>query len=502
MPDHAKAFQGSIWRRWEANKREAQRISTGGDRLKKANQMVKLLQERQQIASRILHKMQYVFGLEGWGESGDLRDLVRLQDRVRNSLAWLVDRPLQDTLYKLKNPDKYPVESAEIAFDEIAIPWWYDKAYAPGLLKGIEANMAAMFDLLEQLPKGEGGEEIFRAGGFTVVNKLLIQPGATGNSLDYAQSASISKHVARTLNVVASRIKAVGMGGLLYGLLDVLPMTQGKLNGRFVAGLEAVYKTRTDRIALYLLPIAYEGRDAQKALIHELGHRYYYKRMKMPQRLLWEEWSSRYKTPPVSRRGADSPAEKFAEAFTWYVLGRQMGADQREEFEAIMKKSNRQASDLLATDPETGATRTLDGWAKHFADRLKDAAHDVRVARIAVGESLDHSWSGHSTFAPMRHGEEEIEIGDEIEAQPSGPGSKYFFDNPVKRVVRDLQEKGRVPTPTQIVEDNPLGKEYSTLSRFVVGGSRKLRSAVIRLAHANPDLRADLLPLLKGQGGR
>lgn len=474
MPNQAKAFQDAIWRRWVANKKEAQHISSGGDRLKKATRMVELLQERQEISTTILHKMQYAFGLEGWKENNNLRDLVRLQDKIRNALVWLVERPLREALAHLKAPNKYPVETAQVEFDTIVIPWWLGKAYDPTLLKSVEADMTAMFNLLGKIPLGEPGEEVFQAGGFTVVNKLLVHPGTAlgkdSNALDYAQSASISKEIARTLIRVAGLLKTNGFGDLLYGEVEVLPMSQAKLRGKATIGLQAVYTPQSDRIRLYLLPIAYGGPQAVLALVHELGHRYYYKRMKQPQRLLWDDWSSRYKVPPVSERGATSPAEKFAEAFTWYVLAKHMGLDQREEFEAIMKKSRRHATEELATDPETGETHTLKEWAKVFADRVREAVRETRqvtamVQKRAVGESLDRGWSGHSTFAPMRHAE-----GDEedILAQPEGPASKYFFDSPIKRVFRDLQEKGHVPTPTEIVDQNPLGKEYSTLSRFVV----------------------------------
>jgi DNA-binding ferritin-like protein len=59
-----------------------------------------------------------------------------------------------------------------------------------------------------------------------------------------------------------------------------------------------------------------------------------------------------------------------------------------------------------------------------------------------------------------------------------GDAKKYFFDNPEKREVSQLYyskqpsnlrgEPGTPPTPTEILEKDPLAKEYSTLSRYVV----------------------------------
>lgn len=468
MADRTKAFRQSLLKRWEANKQAASRISGGGDRLEKAKQMIGLVDQRRALMSGVLRNMQFAFGLEGWKDSPDLQELVRLQDQINRELGFIPDdRILRiNAIRWLQYPGEYRGRGTpEQYFDETVIPWWRNVAYGRDLTNTVEGNLKAMFDLLADLPLGEAGEEVFQAGGFTVINKLLIQPWTAlgkGKNFDYAQSANVSKHLARTLNTVASMIRSKGVGDLLYGQIEVLPMSKGKLRGKFRLGLEAVYRPGSDTISLYMLPIAYEGDHAALSIIHELGHRYYYKRMKQPQRLLWDDWSSRYKVPAVSERGGESPAEKFAEAFAWYVTGKKMSPDQREEFEAIMKKAT-DNKDLLATDPKTGETRTLEGWAKHFADLIRDAAREVRQIKQAAGESLDHGWSGHSTFAPMRHGED-----DEIEAQPTGPASKYFFDSPVKRVIRDLKEKGKVPTPTEIKETNPLGKEYSTLSRFVV----------------------------------
>jgi hypothetical protein len=71
-------------------------------------------------------------------------------------------------------------------------------------------------------------------------------------------------------------------------------------------------------------------------LIHELGHRYYYRVMTQKDRDAFDKWYGEVKA--TSGYGASSTVEDFAEVFMEYVLGKmKLDRDQIERFEAVLK---------------------------------------------------------------------------------------------------------------------------------------------------------------------
>lgn len=70
-------------------------------------------------------------------------------------------------------------------------------------------------------------------------------------------------------------------------------------------------------------------------VVHELGHRYWFKRMTAEKRRRFEAFLDEG-VLPVSEYGKNTPAEAFAEAFAWYCTGRDMNRDQIESFRAVL----------------------------------------------------------------------------------------------------------------------------------------------------------------------
>jgi len=68
-------------------------------------------------------------------------------------------------------------------------------------------------------------------------------------------------------------------------------------------------------------------------LIHELGHRWWFKFMRRGVRLRFIDWVQAGLSP-VSSYGSKAPEEAFAEAFAWYVMGKSMTSQQVETFKA------------------------------------------------------------------------------------------------------------------------------------------------------------------------
>jgi len=90
--------------------------------------------------------------------------------------------------------------------------------------------------------------------------------------------------------------------------------------------------------------------------------------------------------------------------------------------------------------------------------------------------SLEKSWSGNSTFSPIRRGEfDEDEEPFDVEDDKSGtgPAEHYFRHSPLHMEVRQLGEGGpKPPTPKEIIQEDPFGGEFSTLGRYVVDTSQ------------------------------
>jgi len=70
-------------------------------------------------------------------------------------------------------------------------------------------------------------------------------------------------------------------------------------------------------------------------IIHELGHRYWFKRMTGEKRHRFEAFLDEG-VLPVSEYGKNNAVEAFAEAFAWYCTGRDMNRDQIESFRAVL----------------------------------------------------------------------------------------------------------------------------------------------------------------------
>lgn len=114
------------------------------------------------------------------------------------------------------------------------------------------------------------------------------------------------------------------------------------------------YHTNSDVIVITNPP----NRDLVKVLIHELGHRYWYRVMKSEQRARFnglvqtnrseesfdypsgpEENGKLKPVTPVSDYGKSSVEEAFAEAWTHYVLGFDMNRDQVDSFRSVLASS-------------------------------------------------------------------------------------------------------------------------------------------------------------------
>lgn len=95
-------------------------------------------------------------------------------------------------------------------------------------------------------------------------------------------------------------------------------------------GVGGRYKISPNTVAIYIRPKKF----IVELMIHELGHRWWFKHMTRENRLRFEEWIEGGLVP-VSVYGGKHHHEAFAEAFAWYVFDRPLTSQQAETFKMV-----------------------------------------------------------------------------------------------------------------------------------------------------------------------
>jgi hypothetical protein len=145
------------------------------------------------------------------------------------------------------------------------------------------------------------------------------------------------KYIQKAMNLMNQK----KLGFLWYGVVRVKPVgTYGENPRGKQFGVGGWYNQGQDAIYIEMDPDEW----ITKLMVHELGHRYYYKFMSSADRA---EFSSLFgDVPAVSEYGGTVSAEDFAEVFAWYVLNRSLTRDQLERFKKYLgrKRGGRRAS--------------------------------------------------------------------------------------------------------------------------------------------------------------
>jgi superoxide dismutase/predicted kinase len=126
-----------------------------------------------------------------------------------------------------------------------------------------------------------------------------------------------------------------GFGKLWYGPIFVgCPSCGGENPWGKELGVAAHYLPWRDHIVVYYDPKPF----MVELLIHELGHRYYYRFMSQGDRQRFDSFFG--EVMAVSKYGSKATEEDFAEVFAHFVLGRDMTRDQIERFKAFLAKED------------------------------------------------------------------------------------------------------------------------------------------------------------------
>ena len=135
------------------------------------------------------------------------------------------------------------------------------------------------------------------------------------------------------LKEVQQRLQGKRLSNLFRGVFKVEPAERAGTNplgAHF--GVGGSHHRLTNEIKIYG---TLKSKPAiVKLVLHELGHRYYYKHMTREDRANFNKWFGKVKA--VSEYGATNPAEDFAEVFAYYVLGEHLTRSQIQRFRQFM----------------------------------------------------------------------------------------------------------------------------------------------------------------------
>ena len=145
----------------------------------------------------------------------------------------------------------------------------------------------------------------------------IVGRGSLGVDVDVAEpemNVAARSHFVGEMKRTESLLRQKGLQHLWYGDFVKYPAgTYGKLY-RPGTPADAAYVRRFDRVELY-----YHGIDCE-TIIHELGHRYWFKFLSSKDRHNFSKWFGKVKSP--SEYGSQNSVEEFAELFVGYVLGK------------------------------------------------------------------------------------------------------------------------------------------------------------------------------------
>lgn len=184
------------------------------------------------------------------------------------------------------------------------------------------------------------------------------------------------------------------LGFLWYGRFEVQPHGYAPVNqlgAHFGVGAE--YYRQGDFIRIYSDP-----KNLAKLIVHELGHRYYYKFLSASDRGKFDEWFG--KVAATSAYGATVSSEDFAEVFSDYVVGTDMTRDQIDRFKVVLGRSKRQESlhtlavqgRALLERVESFSDKVIEKLRKDFLLLMKNVP---KAANYAQAEAL---WKAVKTW--------------------------------------------------------------------------------------------------------
>lgn len=214
--------------------------------------------------------------------------------------------------------------------------------------------------------------------GHTAKMKLGWKPSEKGEGY---RSPAYRKHYAKYIKDAYDMLTAKGLGFIAKGM-KIVVRPEGKAPDNHydaALGVGGHYNRQTDTITIF----EDACRHTAELLVHELGHRYWYKYMSTQDRENFGRWFE--KVPAVSSYGGRHRREDFAELFKHYVVGRKMTKDQMQRFRQFMT-GKRPRLEAIEESTATKARKCTYCDQPAAVSLILDGGDFVPVCQAHVGE--------------------------------------------------------------------------------------------------------------------
>jgi len=397
------------WKRWVG---DAKKISKLRGK-KNYNRVMKYLSSGESMINRLKDNIEYKKGLM---VSPGMLDTGNREDDIKKFKKAAFTKPKIDLVYMFDDALK-KIDDIKLSFK-----LWYDAVYDPksmayvgygarardttgGKLTTYDQYIKHIPDAIRDLDVVVSGKILRRLSRYVSVDtdefghddpseseffigkvKVVVDPGKRDVQSIVKQGAylihpSYNKRYVEQIQMAKDMIDRAGFGKMWYGNMFIrseLSARQGVRVGVGTYSEGAHYNIEKDHVVLFGIP----NSKLHAIIIHELGHRWYFKFMNKKERAGFDSYFGGYpvgKTIPapvavkpgkvraVSSYGGEVPYEDFAEVFMWYVLGRKLTRDQRERFKEFALKGGkiRRHEDIFNLRDQL-----TEGQSKFLPDRL------------------------------------------------------------------------------------------------------------------------------------
>jgi len=204
-------------------------------------------------------------------------------------------------------------------------------------------------------------------------------------AVEQIRSPMYAKQYVKPMATAKTLLDKKKLGFLWYGVTRIQCKTCGGKNPldtpAKVWGVGGEYDISKDQVTVYVDPKAF----ITELMLHELGHRYYYKFMSKADRA---EFSSYFgQVPGVSDYGKTISPEDFAEVFAWYCMNKELTRDQLERFKKFLgrKKQRGASAKPLMEDEET--LEKIKEWYEEYCDVAEETTRSGGLVMVVRGRA-------------------------------------------------------------------------------------------------------------------
>lgn len=196
--------------------------------------------------------------------------------------------------------------------------------------------------------------------------------------------------IAQSLIEAKRKLEQKGLGHLWRGDFIVKPFEEPRTDSEWARAAD--YHWKKDKIRMF------SERGLTYTMLHEIGHRYYFKNMSIPEQRRFDHWFGKIKA--VSEYGSLDPHEDFAEVFAHYMTDKDIPRPALERFKKFLHKSDEQVDELnkgqIRDNIETNLRQFKDTLEKSRKLHARLVFQDFQISIENRKGSVRHWYDPHT----------------------------------------------------------------------------------------------------------